>query len=82
MMPSGYERPTPAARGDWKALRATGEAALAAMEAALPEHSSVSRADYQASSHDGVPVPLRWYGPRAMTLPAPAPQWSTCTAAG
>jgi acetyl esterase/lipase len=62
-MPSGYERPAPAARGDWKTLRATGEAALAAMEAALPEHPSVSRADYQASSHDGAPVPLRWYAP-------------------
>jgi acetyl esterase/lipase len=63
MMATGYELPAPAARGDWKALRAAAEAGLAAGEAALPEHPSVSRADYQASSRDGAPVPLRWYAP-------------------
>ncbi|MCW2933388.1 MAG: Alpha/beta hydrolase fold-3 domain protein [Actinomycetia bacterium] len=63
MMGTGYELPAPAARGDWKTLRGTGEAALAAMEAALPEHPSVSRTDYQASSCDGAPVLLRWYAP-------------------
>jgi acetyl esterase/lipase len=55
--------PTPAVRGDWKTLRATMEATLAAMEAAQPDSPSVSRADYQASSYDGAPVPMRWYAP-------------------
>jgi acetyl esterase/lipase len=56
--------PQPAARDDWKTLRANGEAALAAIEAALPEHPEVSRSAYSATSHDGAPVALRWYAPQ------------------
>ncbi len=53
--------PQPAERDDWKTLRANGETALAAIEAELPEHPEVSRTTYSAVSHDGAPVPLRWY---------------------
>jgi acetyl esterase/lipase len=60
---AGAGRPAPAARADWKALRAAAEAGLTALEAALPEHPQVSREDFRASSHDGAPVPLRWYAP-------------------
>jgi acetyl esterase/lipase len=55
--------PQPAARDDWKTLRASSEAALAALEAALPQHPDVSRSAYTATSHDGAPVALRWYTP-------------------
>ena len=60
---AGRELPGPAARDDWKALRAACEAGLTALEASLPEHPQVSREDFRASSHDGAPVPLRWYAP-------------------
>jgi acetyl esterase/lipase len=53
----------PAARGDWKALRAKQDAAAPFFAEALPEHTQVSRTDYSATSHDGVPVALRWYVP-------------------
>jgi acetyl esterase/lipase len=56
--------PQAAARDDWKTLRASGEAALAAIEAALPERPEVSRSAYTATSHDGAPVALRWYAPQ------------------
>ena len=55
--------PEPTARDDWKTLRANAEAGVAAMEASLPEHSEVSRAEYSATSGDGAPVALRWYAP-------------------
>jgi acetyl esterase/lipase len=58
--------PQPAARDDWKTLRANGETALAAIEAALPEHPEVSRSAYSAISHDGAPVALRWYAPQGL----------------
>jgi acetyl esterase/lipase len=61
--------PQPASRDDWKTLRASGEAALAAMEATLPEHPSVSRAAYTATSHDGASVALRWYAPDPALVP-------------
>ncbi len=58
---SGPRRPQPAARDDWKALRANGEAALAAIEAALPDHPTVARVDCSTTSVDGARVELRWY---------------------
>jgi acetyl esterase/lipase len=63
-------RPAPAARDDWRTLRASSEAALAQMEAALPAHPAVSRTDYQATSYDGSPVSLRWYSPAGYDQPA------------
>jgi len=59
----GAGAPRPAARDDWKAVRAGGEAALTAVEAQLPEHAAVTRTAYAAVSHDGAEVPLRWYAP-------------------
>jgi acetyl esterase/lipase len=53
--------PQPAERDDWKTLRASGEAALAAIEAELPAHPEVSRTAFTATSHDGADVRLRWY---------------------
>lgn len=64
MIASGATLPPPAPRDDWKALRAAGEASLAAMEAALPENASVTRQERSATSRDGTPVPLRWYTPQ------------------
>jgi acetyl esterase/lipase len=59
----GMTLPPPAERDDWKTLRASAEAGLAAIEAELPAHPEVSRTAYTAGSHDGFPVPLRWYAP-------------------
>jgi acetyl esterase/lipase len=63
LLSSGHELPAPTVRDDWRALRDKGEAALAGIEATLPEHRQVSRADYEARSADGAPVRLRWYTP-------------------
>jgi hypothetical protein len=57
---SGAGRPPSAPRDDWKTCRANSEAGLTALEAALPEHPEVSRVGYQAVSHDGAGVTLRW----------------------
>ena len=53
----------PAARGDWKALRANGDVGHRSFTAVLPEHAEVDREDYSARSHDGIPVALRWFAP-------------------
>ena len=53
--------PMPSARGDWRGLRAFSDAAVASLEDSLPEHESVTRTDFMASSHDGTPVLVRWY---------------------
>jgi hypothetical protein len=77
--------PEPAARDDWKTLRANGEAALAAIEADLAEHPEVYRTGYAATSHDGATVPRCSCAgtPRqGMTPVTPARQRYTCTAAG
>jgi acetyl esterase/lipase len=63
MLADGATLPEPAARGDWKTLRANGEAGLARLEAALAEHPSVSRADHRVPSCDGGQLPARWYAP-------------------
>ncbi|WP_307874097.1 MULTISPECIES: alpha/beta hydrolase [unclassified Frankia] len=57
------------ARDDWKALRHTGETALAAFETASPAYPSVSRTNFQTTSRDGTQVALRWY---ASAGPAPS----------
>ncbi|MCW2881409.1 MAG: Alpha/beta hydrolase fold-3 domain protein [Sphaerisporangium sp.] len=54
---------TPAARGDWRSLRAASEAALAAWEATAAEHGEITRSDFEVVSRDGIAVPLRWYTP-------------------
>jgi acetyl esterase/lipase len=53
----------PAARGDWKALRVNHDIAFPFSAAALPQYAQVSRTEFSATSHDGVPVALRWYAP-------------------
>jgi acetyl esterase/lipase len=53
----------PAARDDWRALRANQDAAAPFFAEALPEHAEVSRTDYSATSPDGAAVALRWYVP-------------------
>jgi acetyl esterase/lipase len=63
MASAGAQRPEPAKRGDWQALRANGEASLALAEATLPEQPGVSRTDYATRSRDGAEVALRWYSP-------------------
>lgn len=73
MLADGGGRPEPAARDDWKTLRANGEAGLARMEAALPEHPLVARTDHYASSRDGSQLLLRWYAPPGHDLSAPGP---------
>jgi len=69
----GAGAPRPAARDDWKAVRDGGEAALAAVEAQLPEHASVTRRPYSAVSQDGADVPLRWYAPPGHDLSQAGP---------
>ncbi len=61
--------PGPAARGDWKTLLASGEAALAEFEAALPAHPEISRLGYPAAAGDGAAVALRWYAPAGRAAP-------------
>jgi acetyl esterase/lipase len=63
MLAGGAALPEPAARGDWTTLRANGEAGLARLEAALPEHPSVSRTDHHVPSYDGGQLLVRWYAP-------------------
>lgn len=54
---------TPAARGDWRALRAQAEAGLSLLDATLPEHPEVARVDRTATAADGTEVLVRWYDP-------------------
>ncbi len=63
MFASGRQAPQPAPRDDWKAVRTNGEAALAALEAASPEHPDVSRTDYSTPSYDGAHMTVRWFAP-------------------
>src|SRR4030081_1228767 len=74
--------PQPAARDDWKTLRASSEAALAALEAALPQHPNVSRSAYTATSHDGARWRCAGTPRQVMTHPKLAERRSTCMAAG
>ncbi|MEV0275819.1 alpha/beta hydrolase [Streptomyces sp. NPDC050610] len=55
--------PPPADRGDWRRLRADGEAGLAAAEAGLPESADIGRREFTTTSHEGARVSLRWYTP-------------------
>jgi acetyl esterase/lipase len=48
-------------RDDWRSLRSFGETAVKAMESTSPEHASVARHDFRATSHDGAEVLVRWY---------------------
>jgi acetyl esterase/lipase len=73
MLAAGGALPERAARDDWKTLRANGEAGLARMEAALPEHPSVSRTDHYVSSRDGGQLLLRWYAPPGHDASAAGP---------
>jgi acetyl esterase/lipase len=55
----------PPARGDWRALRELLTAdmtRLAAVESA--SRPDVETVDFEVTSGDGVPLPLRWYRPR------------------
>jgi acetyl esterase/lipase len=65
--------PQPAARDDWKAVRAAAESGLAGIEAQLPQHPEISRTSYEAVSRDGAGVPLRWYAPPGRDSSAPGP---------
>jgi acetyl esterase/lipase len=55
-------------RGDWKALRATGNAARAWMNTLVPAfpdgYPDLETADVTVSSRDGAPIPARWYTKR------------------
>ncbi len=54
-------------RGDWLGLRASGEAALAALDSLLPENAEIERVDDLATSYDGASMLVRWY--RAKDVP-------------
>ena len=62
----------PAARGDHQTLRTNGETGLAAIDARLPEHADVERVNDVATSHDGAPIPVRWYRPADADHPSTA----------
>ena len=51
------------ARDDWQTLRATGEELMSAVDASLPDHSTVAREDFAVNSYDGTQLPVRWYIP-------------------
>jgi acetyl esterase/lipase len=53
----------PAARGDHQTLRSNAEAGFAAIDARLPEHAHIERANHVATSHDGTTILVRWYRP-------------------
>lgn len=50
-----------AARGDWAALRAIGNANLAALAALTPVPSNVRISRYETNAADGAAIELRWY---------------------
>jgi acetyl esterase/lipase len=52
---------SPAARDDWQAIRETTDLGLAMIDSMLDAHPEVERSDHETASHDGAPVPLRWY---------------------
>jgi acetyl esterase/lipase len=56
---------TPAARDDWRTLRAQAEAGLSLIDASLPEHAEVARVDHTATATDGAELLVRWYDPGA-----------------
>jgi acetyl esterase/lipase len=61
----------PVRRGDWKALRETGNKGQAALAALVPPASGVSITSYTATAKDGTPIELRWYTAEG-TDPGPA----------
>ncbi|MGW7515033.1 alpha/beta hydrolase [Streptomyces sp. NPDC054796] len=69
----GFRPPRPAARGDWKTLRAITEESMAQLLALPPEHTDVARATHHVTSHDGATVPARWYTPAGHTTGAAGP---------
>jgi acetyl esterase/lipase len=48
-------------RGDWRTLRAAGEAGQAYLAGLVPASSGVQSATYHARSKDGTAIRLRWY---------------------
>jgi acetyl esterase/lipase len=52
--------PAPA-RGDWKALRESGNAGLAYLATLVPPATGVRTTTYSATAQDGAPLELRWY---------------------
>jgi len=61
----------PVRRGDWKALRETGNKGQAALAALVPPVSGVSTTSYTTTAKDGTPVELRWYAAEG-SAPGPA----------
>jgi acetyl esterase/lipase len=52
---------TPPARGDWQALRASGNAGQAYFASITPQFSGIAVTTYSTTSTDGAPIDLRWY---------------------
>jgi hypothetical protein len=49
------------ARGDWKALRASGELGQACLATLVPPSRGVRAATFHATAADGASIELRWY---------------------
>jgi len=61
----------PAARDDWRTLRANGNAGLELIDSLLPDHREVARGEHTFTAHDGADLSALWYSPPDRT-PGPA----------
>ncbi|HEX3515303.1 MAG TPA: alpha/beta hydrolase [Trebonia sp.] len=59
-------------RGDWQALRESGNAGQAYMASLVPPVTGIKTATHFATAPDGAPIELRWYIPDGAPQPGPA----------
>jgi acetyl esterase/lipase len=59
-------------RGDWQALRESGNAGQAYMASLVPPVTGIKTATYFATAPDGTPIELRWYVPGGAPQSGPA----------
>jgi acetyl esterase/lipase len=59
-------------RGDWKALRQSGNANQAYMATLIPPVAGIKTTTYFTTTPDGATIELRWYTPRARIRPGAA----------
>jgi acetyl esterase/lipase len=62
LMAGGDPSPPPPA-GDWKTRRENATGLMAALNAAKPEVSGVTRTSYSTKASDGADIPMVWYAP-------------------
>ena len=59
--------PPPAARGDWKTLRATTDGLLAMLAERAPKFPDVEMTEFSLTTKDGAAIEMRWYTKKGAT---------------